>query len=145
MDSLALRSLALAALIVAAAGGCTARTASPDAPDVPAAGAATPAPVAPEPGLPPELGALAAGTTGAAASVPDRGCETDDDCAVKDVGSCCGYFPMCVNRDARTDPAGVRAQCERDGLSSVCGFPEVRGCRCVQGRCENLADDAVER
>lgn len=66
---------------------------------------------------------------------PDRSCKVDADCAVKDVGNCCGHYPMCVNRDARTDPQAVRAQCARSGMASVCGFPEIAGCSCVQGQC----------
>ena len=145
MDSLSLRSLVIAALLVAAAAGCTARTASPEAPDVTSAGPAAPLSAEPPPNLPPELAALAGGDSRRDASGPDRGCETDNDCVVKDVGSCCGFYPMCVNRDARTDPEGVRAQCEKDGLSSVCGFPAISGCQCVQGRCESRADGAAER
>jgi hypothetical protein len=82
-------------------------------------------------------------TPGFDPNAPDRGCKTDADCAVKDVGNCCGYFPLCVHRNAKTDPAAVRAQCEKDGMASICGFQDVQGCRCVQGRCENIADGAV--
>jgi hypothetical protein len=74
---------------------------------------------------------------------PDRRCKTDSDCTVKDVGNCCGYFPMCLNKNAKTDPAAVRAQCEKSGMASICGFREIKGCQCVQGRCENSADGAV--
>ena len=73
---------------------------------------------------------------------PDRSCRTDADCAVKDVGNCCGRFPLCVNKDAKVDPAAVRAQCAKDGMASTCGFQEVGGCQCVQGRCENLPNGA---
>lgn len=66
----------------------------------------------------------------------DSSCRTDADCAVKDVGSCCGYQPACVNRDSPTDPAAVRAQCQRQGMASVCGFREVTACSCNAGRCE---------
>lgn len=79
-------------------------------------------------------------STGWDAANPSRSCRTDSDCAVKDVGNCCGYFPMCVNKDARTDPAAVRAQCAKDGMSSICGFQDVSGCRCVDSRCQNLTD-----
>lgn len=79
------------------------------------------------------------------AANPSRSCTTDSDCAVKDVGNCCGYFPMCVNKDARTDPAAVRAQCEKDGMASICGFREISACQCVDNRCESLADGAVDR
>ncbi|MFY2762791.1 hypothetical protein [Arenimonas sp. MALMAid1274] len=140
--------------------GCTARTAPSESPEVPAADAAIAQSVAPAPATadaspPPALDSQAPITspaeaakkqtriedvTGIAPSGPSRSCRSDSDCAVKDVGSCCGYFPRCVNKDARTDPAGVRAQCEKDGMSSICGFPEVSGCQCVQGLCESLTD-----
>lgn len=73
---------------------------------------------------------------------PDRRCRTDADCAVKDVGNCCGTMPACVNVDAKVDPAAVKAQCARDGIASVCGFVEVRGCSCVEGLCQ-ASDGAV--
>ena len=73
---------------------------------------------------------------------PDRACRTDADCAVKDVGNCCGRFPLCVNKDAKVDPAAVRAQCAKDGMASICGFQPVSGCTCTQGRCENVAGGA---
>lgn len=143
--AMASRKLALVAFVMLAMGGCTARTTSPDAPNAPAAGPAAPLTVAPAPALPPELAALAGDQATQDPSNPDRGCETDSDCAVKDVGNCCGYFPMCVNKDARTDPAGVRARCEKEGMSSICGFQEISGCQCVAGRCESLKDGAVDR
>jgi len=65
----------------------------------------------------------------------DFGCNSDSDCKIKDVGSCCGYSPACVHKNSPTDPAGVRAQCARDGLSSVCGFNEITACRCVRNQC----------
>lgn len=71
----------------------------------------------------------------------DRSCRTSADCAVKDVGSCCGYRPACVNVDARPDPDAVQAQCAKEGMASVCGFQEIRSCQCVQGQCE--ADNAA--
>jgi hypothetical protein len=71
---------------------------------------------------------------------PERSCQVDADCAVKNVGNCCGYFPACVNRNAQTFPEQVKAACEREGRSSVCGFREISACRCVQNRCEPAAD-----
>ena len=67
---------------------------------------------------------------------PDRSCKVDADCAVKNVGNCCGYFPACVNRNAKVFPEQVKAACEREGRSSICGFQEISDCRCVQNRCE---------
>lgn len=72
-------------------------------------------------------------------SSPDRSCRTSADCAVKNVGNCCGAMPACVNRNARTDPAAVKAQCERAGMASICGFKEVTACTCVAGTCQDAA------
>ncbi|HET6605010.1 MAG TPA: hypothetical protein VFG21_12520 [Xanthomonadaceae bacterium] len=74
----------------------------------------------------------------AAPDTVDFSCSTDADCAVKDVGNCCGYYPACVNIDSPTFPERVQAQCEREGRMSVCGFPSLLGCRCVEGRCEGV-------
>lgn len=65
----------------------------------------------------------------------DRSCKVDSDCVVKNVGNCCGYYPACVHKASPTDPAGVQAQCAKDGMASVCGFAEIDSCRCVQGQC----------
>lgn len=71
-----------------------------------------------------------------AVPVVSRACESDADCAVKNVGNCCGYYPACVNKDADTFPERVAAECAKQGVSSICGFPEIPGCRCVAGQCE---------
>lgn len=84
-------------------------------------------------------------TESAPASVPAtsaatevvRSCQTDADCAIKNVGNCCGYYPSCVNVDSPTDPEGVKAQCAKTGMASVCGFPVLAGCQCVAGQCED--------
>ena len=71
---------------------------------------------------------------------PDKGrsCSTDADCMVKDVGSCCGYRPQCLNKDTPTFPEQVKAKCAREGRVSACGVLAVSGCQCVSGKCENL-------
>src|SRR5690554_5416507 len=66
----------------------------------------------------------------------DSSCRIDSDCQVKNVGNCCGYFPACVNKDARPDPEAVQARCAETGMASVCGFREIQACSCVQSRCE---------
>lgn len=75
-----------------------------------------------------------------AAVATDRSCRTNADCAIKDVGSCCGSMPACVNKNSRPDPAAVKAQCEQRGMASVCGFEEIKGCGCNNGQC--VADQA---
>jgi hypothetical protein len=66
----------------------------------------------------------------------DFTCAVDADCEIKNVGNCCGYYPACVHRDSPTFPEHVQAQCEAEGLASVCGFPDLTGCTCVEGRCQ---------
>lgn len=68
----------------------------------------------------------------------DYSCRGDDDCAIKNVGSCCGYYPACVNLNSPTFPEQVKADCAASGRSSVCGFPSLSGCQCVEGRCEGV-------
>lgn len=67
--------------------------------------------------------------------IPDASCSVASDCEVKNVGNCCGYFPACVNKDATVDADAVRAQCERSGMASVCGWQEIQSCDCVQNQC----------
>jgi hypothetical protein len=65
----------------------------------------------------------------------DTRCGRDADCAVKNVGSCCGELPACVNADSPTDPAAVQAECRASGRMSVCGFRQVSACQCQAGTC----------
>ncbi len=65
----------------------------------------------------------------------DDRCASDADCAIKDVGSCCGYRPQCLNHDSPTDAVAVKARCASEGRVGICGFPAVAGCQCVQGHC----------
>jgi hypothetical protein len=69
----------------------------------------------------------------------NRSCRTNADCAVKNVGNCCGYMPACVNINAQTNPQAVQAQCAAQGMASVCGFQEISSCECVQGTCQSAA------
>jgi hypothetical protein len=119
--------------------------AAPDAAPAPATNAAT-APKTPVASPAPANktdDALADKTPGFDPSAPDRRCKVDSDCAVKDVGNCCGRFPMCVNKNARTDPAAVSAQCAKQGMASICGFEEVTACQCVDGQCKNAGNGAA--
>jgi hypothetical protein len=70
-------------------------------------------------------------------------CVSDADCAVKDVGSCCGYNPRCVAASSTPDPAAVRARCAADGRVGTCGFREPAGCQCSQGHCAAVAEPAM--
>ena len=65
----------------------------------------------------------------------DTSCRSDNDCVVKNVGSCCGAKPACLNRDSKVDPGAVQADCAAHGLSSTCGFEDIRSCTCDAGTC----------
>jgi hypothetical protein len=80
----------------------------------------------------------------ASAKQVDYGCESDADCAVKNIGNCCGYYPACVNVDSPTFPEQVKQRCEADGMSSICGFPDISACRCVENRCEAAAGGGLK-
>jgi hypothetical protein len=71
----------------------------------------------------------------------DYTCKVEADCAVKDVGNCCGRYPACVNRESPTFPDRVKAECAKKGEMGICGFPEITGCACVEGRCASRAND----
>lgn len=145
--TISIRTLVLAACFGALLTGCTAPTAGPAAP-APArsADAPAPAPTAPEP-APARIGAEPAPQAPPMSdpmppermpspATIDYSCRADADCAVKNVGNCCGMMPACVNKDSPTDPQAVQAECARSGLSSVCGFVDIAACSCVSNRCE---------
>jgi hypothetical protein len=146
-----LHHLAFAALATLLLAGCVASTSSPDAPKAPATEQAASQPDPPVSTAPvpnPQAPAVKPPQTMesrpvASASSQSRSCKVDSDCAVKDVGNCCGAYPMCVSKNAKTDPAAVRAQCAKDGMAAVCGFQDVSGCQCVKGQCENLSNGAA--
>lgn len=75
--------------------------------------------------------------------VIDTSCKSDKDCTVKNVGNCCGEYPACVNVNSPTDPAGVQAQCAKQGMASICGFPVISGCVCNAGKCESSGDGGI--
>lgn len=129
----------------------TAVRAEPVASAEPALAAATdvtPATTAEDPGKDPASDDLPAANGPKASPISDSGvatvgaldasCKTDSDCAIKDVGSCCGYNPRCLNKDSQTFPEQVKAKCANDGRVGICGFPAIAGCECVQGKCARL-------
>ena len=65
----------------------------------------------------------------------DTRCRSNADCAVQNVGNCCGAMPACVNRDSPTDPQAVQAQCQAKGMMGLCGFREISACQCDNGQC----------
>lgn len=72
-----------------------------------------------------------------------KACQSDADCVVKNVGNCCGYLPQCVHKDVQTFPEQVKALCEKEGRSSICGFQEPAGCSCVNHQCRDRAGAGI--
>ena len=70
-------------------------------------------------------------------------CEVDNDCVIKDVHNCCGYYPRCVNVGHEPDIEAVQRECREKGIVSVCGFPSITGCRCVEGKCQSMQDGEI--
>ncbi|MCY7354703.1 MAG: hypothetical protein LH470_06435 [Lysobacter sp.] len=100
---------------------------------MPAPARTKPAPPMSDP-LPPEVMPMPASTT--KPPVIDQSCKTSADCVVKDVGSCCGAMPACVNRNSAVpNPAVVQAQCAREGRVSTCMSNPITACLCANGQC----------
>jgi hypothetical protein len=75
----------------------------------------------------------------------DYHCTSAADCAVKDIGNCCGAYPACVNKDSPTDPAAVQAQCAKQGRVAACGFQPIDACSCTQGQCTPRGDTSQSK
>jgi hypothetical protein len=142
--------VASAAPIAPAASGAPVPRAAPSAVPAPTELAATgpsPAIAAGAPVQDAALGSTQVARQAAPAPQPAQGgdrCVSDADCAVKDVGSCCGYNPRCVATSSTPDPAAARAHCAAEGRVGNCGFREPAGCQCTQGHCSAVAAPAVE-
>ena len=118
----------------------------PDAPIPPPPEPSDGGVVSPPPPPPTSHSSIAVGEPNPGApNVVDQSCNTDADCAIKDVGSCCGYAPACVNKSSPTFPEQVQAKCAKDGRMGICGFPAITGCKCTAGKCEGTGADAGNR
>lgn len=67
----------------------------------------------------------------------DFACEQAADCEIKNVGNCCGYYPRCVSVGSPTPPV----ECD-EGVSSVCGWPDISHCECVENTCRSMQGDS---
>ena len=65
----------------------------------------------------------------------DLSCQRDSDCAVKDIGNCCGRYLACVNVDSPVDLPAVARECADKDLAGICGWPDISACACVAGQC----------
>ena len=151
-----MRALALAGLLAAALAGCarSPSIADPRPPSADARSSNDAAPPASPPATssptgipgrtkpaPPMSKPLPPMEVPVAGKVPklDTSCRSNADCAVKNVGSCCGAKPACVNKAAKVDPAAVQADCAARGIASVCGFEDIQSCTCDAGTCRGAS------
>ncbi len=58
-------------------------------------------------------------------------CYQDSDCVIKDIGNCCGAYPRCTTKQFIPTPVNC------DGMASVCGFPVIEECKCIENACES--------
>ena len=70
----------------------------------------------------------------------DYTCQKNSDCVIKDIGNCCGHYPVCTNVKTRAMPELMKNMCLNEGMASVCGYNAINRCECVSGRCEGLFD-----
>ncbi len=73
----------------------------------------------------------------------DYSCQTDSDCAIKDVHTCCGYDPACTNKNAVVDATFVSDACEKEGAVGICGFPSIDSCKCENNKCKGNGEIAI--
>jgi hypothetical protein len=132
---LRLSTMAIAAVLLMLCA-CAAPPADPAQAAAPQAAAKPVAPAAPAAPAPVSDPTPAKSVAAPAAMKIDRTCRSDNDCAIKNVGNCCGEMPACVNANSPTDPQGVQDACAKSGHMGVCGFKQIESCQCVQGQCE---------
>jgi hypothetical protein len=136
-------SLLISLVIALSLAACAAPTASEPATgnlagSTPPAPSAPPAP--PAASTPPPMSSPLPPRQVRSEVTVDTSCKTSADCAVKNVGNCCGAMPACVNKDSPTDPAAVQAACATKGMMGVCGFKEISACQCDNGQCAPAGD-----
>lgn len=133
-----IRSILVSALAAALIAACANERQAADPPATSPAATAAQAPMPQAPAPPAQAESADAATdSGLAAHTGLRyDCAADADCAIKDIGNCCGHYPACVNVDSPTDPEGVTRECAQKGLAGICGYPVIEACVCRNARCE---------
>ncbi|MEM4702981.1 MAG: hypothetical protein QXP53_00635 [Candidatus Pacearchaeota archaeon] len=63
-------------------------------------------------------------------------CKVDSDCIIVDKHNCCGYYPVCANKNSKPNPGFVRFTCGLSGSLSVCGFHSIDRCECLGNKCK---------
>lgn len=67
----------------------------------------------------------------------DTSCQSDQDCQVSNAANCCGYYPRCLNKNAKPNPEFVKEFCQKNQILSTCGFEDIQSCKCVASQCQS--------
>jgi hypothetical protein len=70
-------------------------------------------------------------------------CDAPSDCEIKDIHNCCGYYPRCVNKDYIPDIEAVKKKCIENDIVSICGYPEISECRCIENSCKSMQEELI--
>lgn len=73
-----------------------------------------------------------------AAVISPYACVSNSDCQIKNIFSCCGYFPRCANTAANFAPP----DCSQ-GQIGVCSLPLIDHCECRQRVCVDVQSVAA--
>eukprot|EP00584_Thalassiosira_punctigera_P012256 CAMPEP_0172563668 /NCGR_PEP_ID=MMETSP1067-20121228/101467_1 /TAXON_ID=265564 ORGANISM="Thalassiosira punctigera, Strain Tpunct2005C2" /NCGR_SAMPLE_ID=MMETSP1067 /ASSEMBLY_ACC=CAM_ASM_000444 /LENGTH=114 /DNA_ID=CAMNT_0013354159 /DNA_START=34 /DNA_END=374 /DNA_ORIENTATION=+ len=74
----------------------------------------------------------------------ETSCATNTDCAVKNVGNCCGSYLQCANKDFTPDLNATAEWCKANDIESECGWIDIRACVCEGGSCAGVQCDGVD-
>lgn len=75
----------------------------------------------------------------------DYSCERALDCEIKDVHSCCGYYPKCVNKNTTVNASIVQELCNQVSFTGHCGYLDIKSCKCENKKCvgsEEVVDNS---
>jgi len=68
--------------------------------------------------------------------IDNDNCSSDEDCMVKNAYNCCGVYPKCLNRNSEIESKeNVDKKCKELGISSICGYSEIKSCKCENSKC----------
>ncbi|KAL7571191.1 hypothetical protein ACA910_008853 [Epithemia clementina (nom. ined.)] len=73
----------------------------------------------------------------------DYSCTSESDCAVKDVGNCCGTYYLCVNVNF-TPNRSLACPDGNGSMYDMCGWRDIDKCICEQGRCEGFQEPLLQ-
>ncbi|MDD5194039.1 MAG: hypothetical protein PHF67_05675 [Candidatus Nanoarchaeia archaeon] len=65
----------------------------------------------------------------------DYSCERALDCEIKDIHSCCGYYPKCVNKNSIANATLVSELCSSVSNTGYCGYKNIQSCKCENKKC----------